>query len=43
MLRREPLEYFPSINPTSIVLHYKWKTGKEGTPLLEEYGKAVKD
>jgi FPC/CPF motif-containing protein YcgG len=43
MLRREPLEYFPSMNPTSLVLHYKWKTGKEGTPLLDEHGNIVKD
>jgi hypothetical protein len=43
MLRREPLEYFPSMNPTSLVLHYKWKTGKEGTPLLDEHGNTVKD
>jgi len=43
ILRREPLEYFPSMNPTSIVLHYKWKTGEEGSPLLDEHGNRVKD
>jgi len=43
MLRREPLEYYPSMNPTSIVLHYKWKTGKEGTPLLDDHGNTLKD
>jgi hypothetical protein len=43
MLRREQLEYFPSMNFTSIVLHYKWKTGKEGTPLLDDHGNTLKD
>lgn len=43
MLRREPLEYFPSMNPKSIVLHHVWKTSKKGTPLMDEHGNSVKD
>jgi hypothetical protein len=31
------------MNPTSLMLHYKWKRGEEGTPLLDEYGNTVKD
>jgi hypothetical protein len=47
MLRREPLEYFPSMNPRSIILYHKWKTQKKGTrpscgnnlPVLDMYDK----
>jgi hypothetical protein len=43
MLRKEPLKYFPSMNPTSIILHHKGKIGKKGTPLLDDYSKEVLD
>jgi hypothetical protein len=43
MLQREPLEYFPSMNRKSLILHHKWKTGKLGTALLDEHGNTVKD
>lgn len=43
MLLKEPLEYFPSFNPASIVLHAKWKSGKRGDPLLDENNNQVVD
>jgi hypothetical protein len=43
MLRREPLEYFPSMNPTSIILHHRWRIEKKGTPLTYDNGTPVKD
>jgi len=43
MLRKEALEYFPSMSPTSIILHHEWKTGKQGTPLLDSHGNTIKD
>jgi hypothetical protein len=43
MLRREPLEYSPSMNPSSIILHHKWKIDKKGTPLTYDSGTPVND
>jgi hypothetical protein len=43
MLRKEPLEYFPSMNPASIVLHHKWKIGQKDSPLLDEGGRQLLD
>jgi len=43
MLRKEPFEYFPSMNPTSIVLHHKWKIGQKDSPLLDDKGKEILD
>jgi len=43
MLRREPLEYFPSMNPSSIILHHRWRIEKKDTPLMYDNGTPVKD
>jgi hypothetical protein len=43
MLRKEPLEYFPSMNPTSIVLYHKWKKGQKDSALLDEGGRELLD
>ncbi len=39
----EPLEYYPSMNPASILLHYKWRIRAVGTLLLSEEGWQVLD
>jgi len=43
MLRKYSMEYFPSMTPTSIILHHKWKIGKKGSALLDDRGKEVLD
>ncbi len=43
MLRREPLEYFPSMNLSSIILHHRWRIEKKDTPLMYDNGTPVKD
>ena len=43
ILQNEPLQYYPSMKPASIVLHHKWKVGASGSFLLTENGQKVLD
>jgi hypothetical protein len=43
VLANQDLDFCPSMKPETIVLYFKWRTGKEGEPLNFENGNRVHD